>query len=73
MISYLLLACVFMDALICRHHCIFNELLYNKKVLWLKVSTTNSDSKVVARYYLEAVENAKGAVYNILINKNTRW
>ena len=37
---------------------------FSRKILWLNVSPINSDSKVVARYYLEAVEKANGMVYN---------
>lgn len=33
---------------------------YSRKILWMELSTTNRDSKVISRYYLEAVERAQG-------------
>ena len=30
---------------------------YSRKILWLEVSSTNKDSKVIASYYLQAVED----------------
>ena len=30
---------------------------YSHKILWLEVSPTNKSSKVIAGYYLEAVQN----------------
>ena len=33
---------------------------FSRKLIWLRLSATNRDPKVVARYYLEAVEDTKG-------------
>ena len=59
------LVLVFMDALmgnamciaiiIADKHCAINS--YSRKIIWLEVCPTNKDSRVVAGYYLCAVEN----------------
>ena len=33
---------------------------FSRKLLWLKVSSTNNDPQVIASYYLECVSNLKG-------------
>ena len=33
---------------------------FSRKVIWFKLASTNHDPKVIARYYLEAVEKVKG-------------
>ncbi|XP_065901982.1 uncharacterized protein [Dysidea avara] len=33
---------------------------YSRKIVWLHLSPTNHDPKVIARYYLECVESARG-------------
>lgn len=33
---------------------------YSRKLIWFKVGPTNNNPKVIARYYLEAVERLKG-------------
>ena len=37
--------------------CVFR---FSRKLIWLKLSSTNHDPKVVARYYLESIEKAEG-------------
>lgn len=50
------------------------NLSFSRKVLWLKVSSTNRDPMVIARYYLECVENAAGkGERNASYNFNTRY
>ena len=51
----------------------YNSIVYNywysfsRKVLWLKCSSTNHDPKVIARYYLECVEQVGGIHCQIII------
>lgn len=33
---------------------------FSRKIIWLKLSTSNHDPRIIARYYLESVEKAKG-------------
>ena len=33
---------------------------FSRKMIWLKVAPSNSDPKVIARYYLETVEEIAG-------------
>lgn len=40
---------------------------YSRKILWLEVSPTNKDSKVIAGYYLQAVEKYGEVTTTLLI------
>ncbi len=39
---------------------------YSSKIIWLKLSSSNHNPKIIARYYLESVENAGGKVFIII-------
>lgn len=36
---------------------------YSRKILWLEMTPTNHDSKVVSRFFLEAIEKNEGKEY----------
>ena len=38
---------------------------FSRKIIWLKLSNTNSDPRVIARYYLESIEHAGGMMINL--------
>lgn len=35
---------------------------YSRKIMWLKISSTNKDPMVILRYYLECVEDVAGVL-----------
>ena len=39
----------------------------SRKIIWLKLSLTNHNPQVVARYYLESIEQVRGDVVGWLI------
>ena len=39
---------------------IYSLIRFSRKMLWLKVTPTNHDPKVVGRFYLECVESVGG-------------
>ncbi len=43
----------------------FVILSFSRKLLWLEVTPTNHDPKVVARYYLNCVEDIAGKPENV--------
>ena len=36
---------------------------YSRKILWLEVSTTNNDPRVIAKYFVTYVRECKGVPY----------
>ena len=44
--------------------CYHDVYSFSRKILWLKVSPTNHDPKVVCRYFLECIEEV-GGKYNL--------
>lgn len=40
--------------------CVCVSTRFSRKVLWLKMSSTNRDPRVISRYYLECVESCGG-------------
>ena len=54
--------------------CIYGFLLaymylhrFSRKIIWLHVATSNSNPKVIARYYLESTEKLAGIIINSFI------
>lgn len=43
---------------VCHKHILMCR--FSRKILWLKLSSTNSDPKIISRYYLETVETVGG-------------
>ena len=39
---------------------------FSRKIIWLKLSSTNSDPRVIVRYYLDAVVNEMNGMYMVL-------
>ena len=44
----------------CLHVKIYAHVRFSRKIIWLKVAPSNSDPKVIARYYLEEIEKIAG-------------
>ena len=60
---------------ICQETCIVSFFLctfcrFSRKLIWLKLTPTNNDPKVICRFYLESVEECKGMyiLYNFYTN-----
>lgn len=45
----------------CSIYC-YNITSFSRKMLWLKLSSSNRDPRVIARYYLESIENVAGSL-----------
>ena len=47
------------------YYCTHNLISFSRKIIWLKVTPSNSKPQVIARYYLESVENLAGNLYPV--------
>ena len=47
-----------------------NTCSYSRKIIWLKLTPTNSDPKVVAKFYLQSIEEVNVPNYIVTEQQN---
>ena len=50
----------------CHANCLFYR--FSRKIIWLRVSPTDHDPKVVAKFYLQSLEEVAGNTLMLLFN-----